>query len=206
MSQQQQSGFINFIPYPHGILRHLVRFPILFQQWGMGWLLRPMNLMILTTRGRKSGLPRHTVLEYRRHGSKLYVVSAWGKQPHWFRNLLADEGVTLQLGRGDVAAKACLIQDSAEALRALYMFQRTGPIYEAILADMSSADSIDLRTLKQVANEFTVVRFDLRDDAPPLTGIQTTNRWVAPLILSISILFLLWSVLSQFSGDDEVSG
>lgn len=203
---QQQSGFINFIPYPSGILRHLVRLPMLLQQWGMGWLLRPMHLMILTTRGRISGLPRHTVLEYRRHGSKLYVVSAWGKQTQWFRNLMDDSHVTLQLGQREIAARACLVQDSAEALRALYMFQRTGPIYEAILADMSSADSIDLRTLKRVSKEFTVVRFDLLEDAPPLKGIQTENRWIASLALSISLLYVVWSVWSRFSEKDEITG
>jgi deazaflavin-dependent oxidoreductase (nitroreductase family) len=203
---QQESGFVNFIPYPSGILRHLVRLPMLLQQWGMGCLLRPMNLMILTTRGRKSGLPRHAVLEYRRHGSKLYVVSAWGNHTQWYLNLLADDAVTLQLGQSEIAAKASLVQDSAEALRALYMFQRTGPIYEAILADMSSAESVDLRSLKRVAKEFTVVRFDLLDDVPPLQGLQARRRWLTPLIFAVSLLILIWSVWSRFSADHEVSG
>jgi deazaflavin-dependent oxidoreductase (nitroreductase family) len=201
---QQESGFINIIPYPRGVLGHLVRLPMLLQKCGLGWLLRPMKLMILTTRGRKSDFARHVVLEYRRHGSKFYVVSAWGKQPQWFRNVMADSNVTLQLGNGELAAKACLVQDSAEALRALYMFQRTGPIYEAILADMSSVDSIDLRTLKRVAKEFTVVRFDLTDDAPPLVGLKAANRWIVPLIFATSFFFLVWTVWSRFS-DSETS-
>jgi deazaflavin-dependent oxidoreductase (nitroreductase family) len=203
---QQRSGFVHFIPYPRGILHTLVRLPMLLQKFGAGWLLRPMNLMILTTRGRKSSLSRHVVLEYRRHGSKLYVISGWGKQPHWFRNLTANPDVTLQLGQAEIAASACLVKDSAEALRALYMFQRTGPIYEAILADMSSADSIDLRTLKQVADEFTVVRFDLLEDAPPLMGIEIVNRWIAPVIFATSLLYLLWMLWSRFPDNDESFG
>lgn len=203
---QQQSGFIHFIPYPRGILHTLMRLPMLLQKFGIGWLMRPMSLMILTTSGRKSSLARHVVLEYRRHGSKLYVVSAWGKQAHWFRNLIANSDVTLQLGQGEIAAKSYLVVDSAEALRALYMFQRTGSIYEAILADMSSVDSIDLRTLKQVANEFTVVRFDLLEDAPPLAGLETSNRWIAPLLFATSLFFLIWTVWSRFSDDNEALG
>jgi hypothetical protein len=74
----------------------------------MGWMLRPMNLLVLTTKGRKSGQPRHTVLEYRRHGSKLYLVSAWGNRPNWINNLQADSTVTVQLGQKEIAAKAML--------------------------------------------------------------------------------------------------
>ena len=175
-------------------MRQVVRAPLLFLSLGMGWLLRPMKLLVLTTRGRKSGEARHTVLEYRRHGSKLYVVSAWGNRPNWLTNLQADTTVTVQLGQKEIAARASLVTDSAEALRALYMFQRTGRVYEAILANMSSADSIDLRTLKKVAGEFTVVRLDLLHGAPSLRGVQPKAPFIGTAMLAGTALFMLWTM------------
>jgi deazaflavin-dependent oxidoreductase (nitroreductase family) len=191
---QEKTGLIHFVPYPQGFVRYLVRAPMLLLALGMGRLLRPMNLLVLTTRGRKSGEARHTVLEYRRHGSKLYIVSVWGKRPDWLTNLLEEPRVTVQLGQKEIAAKASLVTDSAEALRALYMFQRTGYIYEMILANMSSADSIDLRTLKKVAGEFTVVRLDMAVGKPNLQGIQPAAPFIGTAIITSTALLILWAM------------
>jgi len=209
MSLDKPSGITDIIPYPRGFLKGLVRLPMIFHQLGLGFMLRPMRLMAVTTQGRNSGLARHTILEYRRHGSKLYVVSGWGKQPHWVKNITKNPAVTIQFGQKELAAKASIVTDSAEALRALYMFHRTGRIYEAILANMSNAESIDLRTLKLVADEFTVVRFDLNKQAPPMRGIQPVNTALPYLITGIATAIITWTVwmmLSQFNNknlDDE---
>jgi len=183
----------DFIPYPQsGLLKFIFRLPLLLHHIGLGWVLSPAHLLVLTVRGRKSGKARHTVLEYRRHGSKLYIISAWGERPQWFKNMQADPQVTVQFGVQERAARAQRVDDPAEALRALYMFQRTSPLYEAILAGLSSAEDINLRTLKQVYGEFTIVRLDLQQDAPPLPGIQPRHGWVGwALILSV-IAALLW--------------
>lgn len=202
MSLEKPSGITDLIPYPRGFLKGFVRLPMIFHQLGLGFLLRPMRLMALTTEGRNSGLARHTILEYRRHGSKLYVVSGWGNQPHWVKNIIENPAVTIQFGQKEIAAKASIVSDSAEALRALYMFQRTGRVYEAILANMSNADSIDLRTLKRVANEFTVIRFDLSKQPALLRGIQPVNTALPYLITGIFtaiITWTIWMMLSQLN-------
>ncbi|MGJ3237496.1 MAG: nitroreductase family deazaflavin-dependent oxidoreductase [Anaerolineae bacterium] len=194
MSPEKPSGITDLIPYPRGLLKVLVRLPMLFHQLGLGALLRPMRLMALTTRGRKSGLARHTILEYRQHGSKLYVISGWGDQPHWVRNIKADPAVTIQFGQKERAGHAHVVTDSAEALRALYMFHRTGPVYEAILANMSNAESIDLRTLKLVADEFTVIRLDLTQDDLFLRGIQPIHSALPLVLLGASVAIISWGI------------
>lgn len=199
MSQQKQSGFTDIVPYPQGMLKFILRAPMVFHQIGLGWIMRSVRLMALTTRGRKSGKPRHVILEYRRHGSKLYVISGWGDKPHWVRNLVASPDVTIQVGQQDMSARATVVEDSAEALRALYMFQRTGPVYEAVIANMSNADSdsLDLRRLKLVAGEFTVVRFDVTNAPPPMTGIQPPIPGVPFIlagILASMIGWIIWNV------------
>lgn len=200
MSPEKPSGITDLLPYPKGFIKTFVRLPMLLPQIGLGMLLRPMRLMALTTEGRKSGLARHTILEYRRHGSKIYVISGWGNRPHWVKNIQKTPAVTLQFGQKELAANASIVTDNAEALRALYMFHRTGPLYEAVLANMSNADTLDLRTLKLVADEFTVVRFDLTKKAPPLRGIQPVNN-AFPLMLLGGIFavigLIIWVGASQ---------
>lgn len=57
--------------------------------------------LLLTTRGRTSGLLRRTALYYGRDGDAFVVVASNGgaaKDPQWYRNLVADPEVHLQVG------------------------------------------------------------------------------------------------------------
>ena len=56
---------------------------------GFGPLLGRL-ILLLTTRGRKSGLPRVTPLQYEEIDGAIYVGSARGTKADWFRNILAD--------------------------------------------------------------------------------------------------------------------
>ena len=116
-----------FIPYPTGLLRLALRMPLTLFRLGLGDLLNALRLLVLTTRGRKSGQARHVAVEYRRHGSKIYMISGWGERPDWYQNLLADPLVTIQLGRHTLSALADKVTDPAEALRAVNLFRRDAP-------------------------------------------------------------------------------
>ena len=100
----------------------LLRAPLCLYKLGWGPALNWLPLLILTTRGRNSGLARHVLVEYRRHGSKYYIVSGWGADADWYRNIQQDNRVTIQRGEHIVDARAQRVDDPAEALRALYMF------------------------------------------------------------------------------------
>jgi deazaflavin-dependent oxidoreductase (nitroreductase family) len=85
---------------PQGFARWLARFPLWIYRLRLGFLLGNRFLM-LTHIGRKSGLPRQTVLEVVRHDdlTNSYVVaSGWGEQSNWFRNILQTPQVTLTVG------------------------------------------------------------------------------------------------------------
>lgn len=187
----------NIIPYPQGLLRLLLRLPIYLHRLGLGRLLGLAPLVVLTTRGRRSGQPRHTVLEYRRHGSKYYVISGWGGRPHWYRNLCAYPEATLQFGAQTLAARGVTVDNPGEVLRVVYMFKRGSPLHDILLASMSSADTIDLQTLTQVADEFTVVRFELLDTGPKLRGVEADRAWLLPAVLAPLALMLLALLLRR---------
>ncbi len=183
---------------------HLLRAPLHLYKLGWGPALNWLPLLILTTRGRKSGLARHVVVEYRRHGSKYYIVSGWGADTDWYRNVQQDNRVTIQHGEHVVDARAQLVDDPAEALRALYMFSRNSWIYESLFARMSSAQAADLNTLAEVVEEFTVLRLEPTGDEPELPVVELYSeqvRQVALLVVLAIGLRLLLAVL--LSGSSE---
>jgi deazaflavin-dependent oxidoreductase (nitroreductase family) len=70
---------------------------------------RGTNVLLLITRGRKSGQLRRSALIYGRHGDAYVVVGSKGGHPHhpaWYLNLAADPRVELQVGPEVFAATA----------------------------------------------------------------------------------------------------
>ena len=53
-------------------------------------------VLLLTTTGRKSGLPRTTPLQYEEINGAYYVGSTRGSQADWFQNIQADPYVQVQ--------------------------------------------------------------------------------------------------------------
>lgn len=56
------------------------------------------SVLLLTTFGRKSGLPRVTPLVYELRGEAILVASARGPAADWLRNLQANPRVTVRVG------------------------------------------------------------------------------------------------------------
>lgn len=178
--------------------KQILNAPMVLYRLGWGPALHWLPLLILTTKGRTSGLPRHVVVEFRRHGRKYYVVSGWGASTDWFRNIEAEPRVTLQYGAQVIDARARLVDDHAEALRALYMFSRNSLLYETLFSQMTSANAADLNTLAEVVEEFTVVRLEPSDEAPALPPVELFSesaRQVATIVALMLLVRLLASLL-----------
>jgi deazaflavin-dependent oxidoreductase (nitroreductase family) len=54
-------------------------------------------VLLLTTTGRKSGLPRVTPLQYEEIDGKIVIGSARGTKADWYRNILMDPKVTVRV-------------------------------------------------------------------------------------------------------------
>lgn len=88
-------------PPPRGVWRALARFPIWLYRARLGWLLGH-RFLLLTHIGRRSGLPRRTVLEVVRRDKATgtyYIVSGHGEQSQWCRNISKTPEVEVQVGR-----------------------------------------------------------------------------------------------------------
>ncbi len=69
-----------------------------------GWVL-------LTTRGRKTGLPREVLLPCERTLEAVIVISTYGWQSHWIRNLKRDPQVRITAGGWTLTGRAEVIED-----------------------------------------------------------------------------------------------
>jgi deazaflavin-dependent oxidoreductase (nitroreductase family) len=67
------------------------------------------DVLILTTKGAKSGASRESPLVYTRDGSRIVIVASKGgapTNPSWYHNLAAHPEVTVELGGETFQAKA----------------------------------------------------------------------------------------------------
>ena len=89
---------------------------------GLGrYMSNPLTgyLMILRTRGRKSGQMRDAPLGYAIVGDAVYCMAGFGRQTHWFKNIQADPKVEVILPARSFSGIAEEVTDDAERLRVL---------------------------------------------------------------------------------------
>lgn len=68
-------------------------------------------VLLLTTTGRKSGQPRTTPLQFEAVDGKFIVGSARGKDSDWFKNILINPRVHVQMGKREFDADAEPVTD-----------------------------------------------------------------------------------------------
>ena len=93
---------------PTGCSRVFFRMPIWLFKAKLGWVLGD-RFLLLNHIGRKTGLPRQAVLEVVEHDKRTdtYVVAVgFGEKSAWYRNLLAQPNVSIQVGRRKLAVRA----------------------------------------------------------------------------------------------------
>ena len=96
----------------NGFLRWFMRAPILLFHLRLGWLFFGHFLMV-TTKGRRSGLPRYAVVEIIQReepDGTCVVVSGWGTRSDWYRNICQDPIVTVDIGARRFSARAEVIE------------------------------------------------------------------------------------------------
>jgi deazaflavin-dependent oxidoreductase (nitroreductase family) len=92
---------IKDVPTPRGLGRLAFRAPIWLYRLGLGWMLGN-RFLLLTHTGRKSGLPRQTVLEVVRYDTatgSYFIASGFGEKSDWYHNVMEKPQVIVQSGR-----------------------------------------------------------------------------------------------------------
>jgi deazaflavin-dependent oxidoreductase (nitroreductase family) len=68
----------------------------------------------LTTTGRKSGQPRTVTIWFALGDGRVYLTGS-KSDPHWCRNIRADDAVRLEIGGRQLGGRARVIDDADEA-------------------------------------------------------------------------------------------
>lgn len=88
------------------LVRSLFAFGPRMYRGPLAALLGRWNMLLLVTTGRRTGLPRTVVLTFMALGRDYLVGAGMGERCDWYRNLVADPAVTIQVGRRRMRARA----------------------------------------------------------------------------------------------------
>ncbi len=80
--------------------------------FGLGPLVGRL-ILLLTTTGRKSGLPRVTALQYEEVAGAIYLGSSKGTRADWFQNLVANPCVSVRVKSRQFSGMAQPVTDPA---------------------------------------------------------------------------------------------
>jgi deazaflavin-dependent oxidoreductase (nitroreductase family) len=105
------------------LLRQLLKVPVLLYRGPLADLLRSRCVMLLTTRGRKSGLPRTGAISFMPVEDHFVVFSGWGTSSNWYRNVRANPDVTITVGRRRLRGQARLVEDPERRISLMRQMQ-----------------------------------------------------------------------------------
>lgn len=197
-------------PLPYGpvmtrLLEPLRRLFLVLNRWvtapairaGLGPLLvSPFggSMLVLRTRGRRTGMIREAPLGYTLVDGAIVVVAGYGRAAHWFRNLEADPAVEVALPGAVVAGRAVEITDPAEWERAFrQLIADLGVIGGLTVPDLASASPARIGELRAA---FPVVRVEV--DAVRSGPYDPGGRfWILPAAAMAGIAAVLVAALRR---------
>lgn len=116
-------------------------------------------VMLLTTTGRKSGMPRVTPLQYEEVDGNYYIASARGVDADWFKNICANPKVHVQVRDCEFDAIAEPVTDPARIADFIELRLRRHPIMVRLI--MHLFDGLPLRfnraSLEEICQEKALV-------------------------------------------------
>jgi deazaflavin-dependent oxidoreductase (nitroreductase family) len=159
------------------------------------WLGSPLTgwQCLVTTTGRRSGLPRHTPLGYMVADGAAWVMAGYGPATLWYRNLLDDPRVTLLLpGRPPIAALATEVRDPSVRARIIPALARSMALPGALIGCFPPT-ATDERILECVSF-VPLVRITPADGSALLAGPDDPGgggwAWRQALAVAVSWMFV----------------
>ena len=141
---------------PSRLLKAVFAAPAVLYRIGLGWMLGK-RILALTHRGRKSGKLRETVLEvllFDPDSKESVVVSAYGSDADWYRNLRVQPALRVRTGRMDYVpeqrfltadeAREAAIEFSRRHRWETRLVPRVLPAIGAAVPKHSDSDPVDL--------------------------------------------------------------
>lgn len=186
--------FLNWIPekmqdiYPDTkIEKILFKLPVLSWRLGLG-PIQGRIIMIITHIGRKTGIPRHTAVEFHTMNGIKYIPCAFGTKSQWYRNIMANPRVTIQTADGTEQMIAVRITQDDELVSVIEMILNRNPSLMNWYLE-SIGVTPNREELLAHKDQLVFLRFDPTSDPTP-RGLDVDLAWIWPA-------FLLWLFVSK---------
>ena len=185
-------------PKKGSLNRFIYKLPLLLWRLGFGPILSHPSrggkkMMVVTTLGRKSKLPRHTMVSRISSNNRDYVIPGWWRQADWVKNFHADPLVTIQAGGRIYSADARRVKDLNEIRGvAQSLFDSGGDSHfsswlKALGIEPNQEDLLDKR------DRVFFVGFDPVDQEGPSPLIADLIWiWAVLISLMLGLIFFLW--------------
>jgi deazaflavin-dependent oxidoreductase (nitroreductase family) len=170
------------LSYPSGVLmKYLYKSPILFYRLGWGFILGRL-FMIMTTTGRKSGLPRRTAIEFHEYQGRKYAMVGW-EHSDWYQNILAKPLLTIQTAAGVeyVRAKRLI---TPEELNMAWDVAEQSPFLQ--FAMRVTGAKLTREDFVAQSGRFILLTFVPTDETTP-PPLQADLRWLSILLILVLI-------------------
>jgi deazaflavin-dependent oxidoreductase (nitroreductase family) len=182
----KEKNWVECLPYPSGLIKRLYNSPILFYRLGLGYIVGQL-FMVLTTKGRRSGLTRRTAIEFHEYKGRRYVFSAWGAKADWYRNIEANPHITIQTWRGAESVTARRLTSDLELAEA-FEFALSNPSMRIVMKSFGFDLTLD-EFIKQ-KERFTFITFDPVDQPTP-EPLKADLRWLWLLVIPVCGMLLI---------------
>jgi deazaflavin-dependent oxidoreductase (nitroreductase family) len=188
MSLAQNGELAGLLRFPPDRLRAafkvLNKFMVTYFRLGLGPYVggNPYTgyIMVLTTIGRRSGMPRRTPVNYLRGEREVYCLVGFGHQSDWYRNLLANPNVQVWTGRQAWAGRAEVMADPAEWMPIYRQVARRAGFADRAFTKEAISELSDDRLLR-VGSESPVMRIRLDRELPRSEG-PCDLAWMWPVV------------------------
>jgi deazaflavin-dependent oxidoreductase (nitroreductase family) len=159
------SKILNDAEFKHSFLANLKIYnPLIVALYRSGIL--PLfgwsrTVMLLTTKGRKSGKLRYTPIGYFRIGGVIHLFSAWGKGASWYKNMIdSPQDVWIQIGTRRWPVRAEMVTDSGDIYQVLAQFVQESPAGARYLLGWDpDHDQMDYADFSPIMERVLIIRF-----------------------------------------------
>ncbi len=154
-----------FSKKPRGLMRLGFRLPIWLYRLHLGWVFGE-RLLLLRHIGRKSGLPRQTVVEVVRHDQATdtyFVASGYGEKADWFQNIRHNPNVAIMVKNRTIAVRARFLSES-DGAQELQDYAKRYPMAFRELSKMITGKAMEgsSENCRQFAQHVPLIAFEPR--------------------------------------------
>jgi deazaflavin-dependent oxidoreductase (nitroreductase family) len=146
---------------PGKLQKFFFKVPVWLHKIGFGGWERLIGAqwMLITTKGRKSGMPRKTmvdVMDYDKTTDTYYIEAAYGARADWYKNIQSNPIFEAQVGRRKFKARAgALTTEGAGEM--LVQFYRHKPAYTRSVMAMAGMKFKDEKELHMLGKNLTLL-------------------------------------------------